>query len=255
MITISRAAATPNFPRLFENFERGKPSRSSHDSAAGMCRGAAHIEVADGSAVARPPGDRAEEEELLEREFALKDVALAEARGALDIERREELLADNDVFQIGRVFGNRVDDGVSEGFPLVVPVPFREPVRRVLNEAGKDVFAGRRDGRIGERGNHHINVGPTRTFAVLRIVVGALHVIHRRRNGNRAAKMAAGTRKAVEVRERVQSEIHLARRAAVFVALDFFKKFRRQLARFDESLKSEARIHARGNQAGANFFS
>jgi len=40
---------------------------------------------------------------------------------ALDIERRDELFSDDDVFDVRRVFGDRVDDGVAESFALLVP--------------------------------------------------------------------------------------------------------------------------------------
>src|SRR5262249_26307558 len=108
---------------------------------------AAHIEVANRSAVARPYGYRTQEEKLLERKFALKNIAFGEADAALDIERRLHLTADDDVFQIRGVLGDGVHHRVAEGFALLVPVETRlEFVRRVLHEAGEHVLARRRDG-------------------------------------------------------------------------------------------------------------
>ena len=62
----------------------------------GMGRRAAHVEVADRRAVARPARHRAQEEELLERQLALEDVAFGEAELALEVERRQHLAVQDD---------------------------------------------------------------------------------------------------------------------------------------------------------------
>src|SRR5215469_7804186 len=99
---------------IFEDFEGGEAAGRAHDAAAGMRGGTAHIKVLDGGAIAGPSGDGAKEEKLFERKFALENIAFGEADLLFDVERRENLLADDDVFEIGRVFGNGVDDGVAE---------------------------------------------------------------------------------------------------------------------------------------------
>jgi len=66
--------------------------------------GAAHIKVADGSAVVGPAGDGAEEEKLFERKFALKNIALGEAEFALEVEWRKDLAAYDDIFDVGSIF-------------------------------------------------------------------------------------------------------------------------------------------------------
>ncbi len=99
-----------------------------------------------GRAVVSPAGHGAQKEKLLERKFALKNVALREAELALEVERREHLAADDNFFDVGRMFGDGVDDGVAECFALIVPSAFGEFVGRVLHEAGQHVLAGRRDG-------------------------------------------------------------------------------------------------------------
>ena len=83
-------------------------------------------------------------------------------------------------------------DGVAEGFSLIVPGAVSEFVRSVLDEAGQDVLAWRRDARVGETRNHHVDVRTAREIAVLRVVVGALHVFDAGRDGHCAAKMRAG---------------------------------------------------------------
>ena len=54
-------------------------------------------------------GDRPVEEQLLERELALEDVALGEAHRPLDVERRQHLAADDDVPDVGRELRDPVD--------------------------------------------------------------------------------------------------------------------------------------------------
>src|ERR1700729_1671800 len=106
---------------------------------------AAHVKFFDGSPVAGPTRGGTQEEKLLERQLTLKDISFGEAGSALDIERGDELFADDQTFEIRRVLRNGVDHGVAEGFALLVPSAAREFVRRVLHEAGQDVFSGRRD--------------------------------------------------------------------------------------------------------------
>src|SRR6185437_5522486 len=97
-----------------------------------MRRGAAHIKIFDGSAVTRPARDGTQKEKLLERQFALKNIPFGEADLLFDVEGRENLAADNDVFQVGRKFGNGVDYGVAEFFAARGPIAIFQFVRRVL---------------------------------------------------------------------------------------------------------------------------
>ena len=84
----------------------------------------AHIKVANRRAVLRPSRHRAQKEQLLQREFALKDVAFRQAELALDVQWREHLTMNNDVAQIRRVFRDGIDHRIAELFALLVPVPF-----------------------------------------------------------------------------------------------------------------------------------
>src|SRR5438874_6921649 len=131
-------------PKIFENFERREPSGSAHDSAARMGRRSAHVEVLNRRAELGPAGHRTQEEKLLEREFSLEDVTFAQSPLALQVERRDNLLVKNYVFDVGRVLVNCVDHVVAERFFLIVPVQTRSQlVGRVLYEAGKNVLAWR----------------------------------------------------------------------------------------------------------------
>src|ERR671925_278706 len=93
----------------------------AHDAATWMCRRAAHVEIFDWRAVIGPSRDRAQKEKLFKRKFALKNISLRQAKFALEIERRQHLLTDDDVFDVWSVLGNGVDDVVAEGFALLVP--------------------------------------------------------------------------------------------------------------------------------------
>src|ERR1700730_6035683 len=118
-----------------------------------MSGGAAHVKFSNRGAIARPAGDRPQEEKLLERKFTLKNIAFGQAGLTLDIERCNHLLAEDDFFQIWRVLGNCVYHGIAERVALLVPSAVAQFVRRVLYETRKDMFSGRRDGGIREGGN------------------------------------------------------------------------------------------------------
>src|SRR5690348_10661252 len=108
-------------PQVFENFQRCKAPRRAHDSAAGMRGGAAHIKIFDGSAITRPSCNRPQEEKLLERKFALKNIAFGQADLLLNVPRTEHLLADDDFFQVRRIFGDRVDHRVAKFVAAIFP--------------------------------------------------------------------------------------------------------------------------------------
>ena len=95
----------------------------------------AHVEALDGRPVLRPSRRGPQEEELLERELALEDVAFRQAPLALQIERRDDLPVQDDVPQIRRELRQRVDDRVAERLALRVPVPALQMVGCVLDEA------------------------------------------------------------------------------------------------------------------------
>src|SRR3989304_4703264 len=126
----------------------GQAAVGAHDPAARVGRGAAQPEIADGRPEAGVAGHRSAEEELLESQLALEDVALGQADDALHVERRVHLAPDDDLPDVRRPLGDGVDDRVAEGFALVVPGAQArvQPVRRVLHEAADDVLAGRRHG-------------------------------------------------------------------------------------------------------------
>src|SRR4029078_6954391 len=70
--------------RLLEDPQRRVAAGGAHDAAAGVRRPAAHIKAADACLVLRPAGSGMEEEELLQRQLSLEDVAFRETEGPLD---------------------------------------------------------------------------------------------------------------------------------------------------------------------------
>src|SRR5712672_1448129 len=195
-----------------------------------MGGGSAHIEVIDWGAVVGPARDGAEKEKLLEGEFTLEDVALGEAEFAFEVERGEDLAADDDFFDVGSVLGDGVDYRVAEGFFVIVPGAVGEFVWSVLDEAREDVLAWRRDAGVGEAGDDHVNVWLAGVVAVFGVVVGAFHVFDAWGDGDCAAKMRALTGKRLEVGEGVEREIDFARGAAEFVAADTFEEISGEVA-------------------------
>ena len=69
----------------------------------------------------RPSRNRPQEQQLLERQLALKDVAFAQPPLALEVERRHDLPVQDQRLEVRRVLGDRVDDRVAEPLALLVP--------------------------------------------------------------------------------------------------------------------------------------
>src|SRR5437016_3009511 len=110
---------------IFKDFQGGQPSVRAHNSAARMGCRSAHVEILDRRAISRPARNRTQEEKLLQRQLALKNVAFAQAELALQVERGQHLLVEDDFLQVGRVFGNGIDHIVAEILALRVPVQLR----------------------------------------------------------------------------------------------------------------------------------
>src|SRR5439155_14663937 len=176
--------------------------------------------------------------------------ALGQTELALQVERRQHLPVQDDLADVRRVLRERVDDGVAKRVALPVPRPGFELVRRVLHETRQDVLARRRYGRIGERRNHHVDVRPPREFAVLRLIVGALHVVDAWRNRVRAAQVRTRTGQAREIGQRAEGEVHLARRSAELVPPHVVQELTGQIGFGDELQEREARIDAREDHVG-----
>ncbi len=110
--------------------------------------------------------------------------------------------------------------------------------------------------------NDDIDVRLARKVAVLRVVVGALHVLDARRNRNRAAEMRSPEpgetleigKKKKNIAQVEQRDSLLPGRAAEFVATDAFEKIAREFAGVEKFLEGEMGIDAGRDDFGGDFF-
>src|SRR6476661_4139398 len=102
-----------------------------------------------GAPMIPPPGRGAEEEQLLQGQLSLEDVAFRQSPLTLQIERGDYLAMADDVPDVRGVLRDGVDDRVAERLAMVVPRAFAQVIRGVLHEAGHHVLARRRDRRVG----------------------------------------------------------------------------------------------------------
>src|SRR5258708_38536446 len=99
-----------------------------------MGRRSANVEILNRRTILGPARSGPQKEKLFQRQLTLKNISLRQTKLAFQIKRRQDLSMKNDVFDIRRVLGDGVDDGVAKLFALVVPVSFLQVVRRVLHE-------------------------------------------------------------------------------------------------------------------------
>src|ERR1700730_3466537 len=99
MMTTSRLLAAVRFSgiglscslEVFQDFESSQSARPAHNAPARMRRRSAHIKILDGGAELRPARYRPQEEKLLQRQLALKDIAFAQPKIAFQIKRSDYL--------------------------------------------------------------------------------------------------------------------------------------------------------------------
>jgi hypothetical protein len=70
--------------QIVQDLARRVRARRRHHAAARMRAGTAHVEALGRTAVLREPGKRTIEQQLVERELALEDVAFGESHLVLD---------------------------------------------------------------------------------------------------------------------------------------------------------------------------
>src|SRR5437879_5494704 len=98
-----------------------------------------------------------QKEQLMERQLALKDVALGQPGDTLDVRWREHLPSDDERLDVRRVPRDSVDDGVAERVALRIRPPAGEMIRRVLYEYTHDVVSGGRHARIDHGRDHDVH--------------------------------------------------------------------------------------------------
>ena len=176
------------------------------------------------------------------------------AQVALEIERRQHLAVQDDVLQVRRVLRQRVDDGVAERLALLVPRPFSERVRRVLDEARHHVLAGRRHGRIGQRSE-----SPCPCTAAARTARTSPRrrraPCSRRRARSRSRRADAVRRRAAHVKSGSASSARftLPDEPRNLIALDALDELVRQLLRAHQRQERQARVDARGHDVAVDL--
>src|SRR5262245_473794 len=101
------AAGAPPSSDLFENLFRRQSTRTAVEAGPGVSAGPAQEEVRDRSAMPRPPEHRARDEQLIERQLTVKDVAFGQAIVAFEVERRDDLPRDDRPIETRRIPRNR----------------------------------------------------------------------------------------------------------------------------------------------------
>jgi hypothetical protein len=92
-----------SLPDLLKNLFRSQSPRTAVKAGSGMGAGPAQEEVRDRRVMARPAEHRARDEQLIERQLTVKDVASGQAIVAFEVERRDDLPRDNRPLETGRV--------------------------------------------------------------------------------------------------------------------------------------------------------
>ena len=195
-----------------------------------MGTGAAHIHARHRSAVLGVTREGAIEQQLVEGEFTLENIALGEADLGLYFPGGTRFAVQNQAFEIGAMGRYLVDHRLLESGPVGVgPLPAVDPRRRVLHEHGHHMLAGGRHGGVGLGGDQHIDVGVLRPGARLPVVVGALQSLQRIGKMHIPQHQRIVPVQAIECGQPVQGDIELAGGAANLEIPGFVDKFRRQI--------------------------
>src|ERR1700751_4053405 len=113
-------ARRPALPLLQNHLTRKAPRRR-HKSASRMRRRSAHVQTLNRRFVIRPTRHRPQKEQLFQRKFALKNVALRQPELPLQVQRRQNLPPDNDLLEVRDVLAQRINNVVAKRFALIVP--------------------------------------------------------------------------------------------------------------------------------------
>ena len=214
----------------------------------------AQVEAGDGRAVARPPRHWAHEEELLEGQVAVEDVALGEPVGALEVERSQDLTSHHCPRHVGRVLGDLPQDEVAQTLALRIPVAFAQAIRHVLHEAGHHVAAGRGQARIHVRRHDAVDPELVGEASHLGLVVAPLRKIE---GGHESEESAFARRRArargAEARLFAQSQVHLGAGPGHLDRGHGLAEVRGKLGRLDEAEKRAFGIGVREHERSVDL--
>ncbi len=172
---------------IFKNLLRRKHPCRAHHSAARMRAARAEVVAFEWGTEVCPLRHGTQEEDLMEQQFAVEDVAARDARDGFDVLRRDDLHADNRFADVRRVLLNGRDDHFAKLVSLrVVPATF-DVVGRVLYEARYHMLTRPRHVGVDHRWENHVEIWALRDPSILGIIVGALDVVNARTDRHRAA--------------------------------------------------------------------
>src|SRR6266478_2817283 len=86
---------------ILQNHHRRIPAARAHDAAARMRRRPTHVKVLDRRTILGPTRRGTQKEKLFQRQLALKDVSFRQSEFTFQIEWRQNLSMQDDVFDIG----------------------------------------------------------------------------------------------------------------------------------------------------------
>jgi hypothetical protein len=153
---------------------RRNVTRGPRNPAARVRAGATQVQAINRCFVPCPACHRAHDEQLVQADIAVEDVAFGDAEAAFQVERGNHIPAHNRCRYIRCVFSDDFNHAVTESFALFIPGAAGQVVRHILHKAGEDVVAG--GGEIGIYGGGFYAVYPpvVGDFSILRCVVAGL---------------------------------------------------------------------------------
>src|SRR5260221_574849 len=148
----------PSTLQITRNCPRGERTGAPVQTGPRVRPTAAQIQAPNRRGVPRPFQQRPRDEQLIERQLAVKNVAAGQSVGPLEIERRDHLAGEDRGSEAWRVALDRARGGVAKTIALRVPIAL-EVIRRVLDVRRDDVLTlggerrigNRRDGRLDPR--------------------------------------------------------------------------------------------------------
>src|SRR5579872_569315 len=170
---IARLQATPVFLDLPRSIVPG----DARDPASGMGRRAAQVQGADRGTVVGEVRRRALEEQLVDRELAVKDMTVGAANEALDVRRYQHLHGDDVLAEAWSELLERIEHELGEFLPVILPArSISQGIGSMTAKQVEDVLARRSERAVHGRRGGHRHEGTLRVPPLLRIGIGLLQV-------------------------------------------------------------------------------
>src|SRR5262249_34080589 len=134
-----------------DDLPRGERAGSTIEPGSRMSAGAAQEEIFNGRHVAGPTENRACGPQVIQPQFAVKDVATSQAVGAFKIEWRNNLPRNDRPVETGSVSLDGLRGDIRKMLALGVPCRVSQAGRRKLNVSGNHMLISRREASIQNR--------------------------------------------------------------------------------------------------------